>query len=244
MSWTGQVQPLYNEVYTFYTFSDEGAKLYVGGTLLVDHFVNQTPTEWSGDIALTAGQKVDITLEYLEASGISLVELYWESESQEKEIIPARYLFPPTAQTLNQAICFEPIENKITNDPSFLIEAEASSGLDVTYQVLSGPASISGNLLTLTGTSGKVTVEASQAGNSTYLPAPTIEETFYVYSNSGEQGNGLLGTYFDNSNLTSQILQRVDKEIDFNWGSGSPHGSINRNTYSVRWEGLIRSSSF
>ena len=237
--WEGEVLPLYNETYTFYTFSDDGAKLYVDGQVLVDQFNNQTPTEWSGSIALTAGQKVSITLEYMEASGVSLVELYWESESQEKEIIPTRYLYPPNAPTQNQGICLEPIANQDSGAAPITVEVEASSGLPVDLTVESGPASVSGNILTLTGGLGRVVLKASQPGDATYNPAPEIETSFYVYSQTDGQGTGLLGTYFNNSNLTSQVFQRVDNEIDFNWGSGSPDGSIGMNTYSVRWEGLI-----
>ncbi|MCB0850601.1 MAG: PQQ-dependent sugar dehydrogenase, partial [Bacteroidetes bacterium] len=239
VSWTGEILPLYNETYTFYTNSDDGVKLYVDGQLLIDKFINQGPTEWSGNISLTAGQKVDITLEYFEASGVSLVELYWESESQEKEIIPERYLFPPNVQTLNQAISLEPIANQNVGASPFLVKAESSSGLEVDLEVLSGPATVNGKTITLTGGLGEVKLKASQPGNGTYLPAPAIETSFHVYNQSAGQGTGLLGTYFDNNNLTNPVFQRVDSKIDFNWGSGSPDGSIGSNTYSVRWEGQI-----
>ncbi|MCB0836174.1 MAG: PQQ-dependent sugar dehydrogenase, partial [Bacteroidetes bacterium] len=237
--WTGQVMPIYNETYTFYTNSDEGVRLYVDGVLIIDKWVNQGPTEWTGNIALTAGQKVDITLEYYEASGISLVELYWSSESQAKEIIPERYLFPPVAPTLNQAISFQQLANQDSSVDYVVLTAEASSNLPVSYQVVKGPASVSEDTLYLTGALGEVLIRASQSGNSTYLPAPAIENSFYVISNAAGSGTGLLGTYFDNSDLTNQIMLRVDKEIDFNWGSGSPDGTMDKNTFSVRWEGLI-----
>jgi hypothetical protein len=59
--------------------------------------------------------------------------------------------------------------------------ATASSGLSVTYEVLSGPAKIKGSTLTFTG-AGKVMLRASQAGNSNYHPA-SATQTFTV-SNS------------------------------------------------------------
>ncbi|MDQ8188655.1 hypothetical protein QEH53_23945, partial [Pelagicoccus sp. SDUM812002] len=45
--------------------------------------------------------------------------------------------------------------------------------------VLSGPAEISGNTLTLTG-AGSVTVEASQPGNANYAPATEQQVSFEV----------------------------------------------------------------
>lgn len=53
----------------------------------------------------------------------------------------------------------------------------ASSGLPVTYQVLSGPATIAGNQLQITGP-GAVTIQASQGGDGFYLPAPSVSQTF------------------------------------------------------------------
>jgi autotransporter-associated beta strand protein len=57
--------------------------------------------------------------------------------------------------------------------------ATASSGLTVTYLVTSGPATVAGNQLTITGT-GSVTVQASQTGNDNYNPAPLVSQTFTV----------------------------------------------------------------
>ena len=56
--WLGQVQPQFSEVYTFYTQSDDGVRLWVNGQLLVDNWTNHATTENSGTIALAAGQKV------------------------------------------------------------------------------------------------------------------------------------------------------------------------------------------
>ena len=55
----------------------------------------------------------------------------------------------------------------------------SSSGLPVVLGVKSGPATINGNTLTLTG-GGKVTLKASQQGNANYLPATTINGTLTV----------------------------------------------------------------
>ncbi|QMU31032.1 T9SS type A sorting domain-containing protein [Adhaeribacter radiodurans] len=79
---------------------------------------------------------------------------------------------------LNQNITFAPITYKTFGDASFTISATASSGLPVTFSIVSGPATIKGNIVTLTGV-GKVTVKARQAGNDTYKPAEATQ-TFLV----------------------------------------------------------------
>lgn len=86
---------------------------------------------------------------------------------------------------LNQTITFNPLPNKITTDPPFSISATASSGLPVTLTIDSGPATISGNTITLNGTTGTVVVRASQAGNATYNPAADVTQNFSVNNPSG-----------------------------------------------------------
>jgi uncharacterized protein (TIGR03437 family) len=49
----------------------------------------------------------------------------------------------------------------------------------VTITVVSGPATVAGNVLTLTG-AGVVTLQASQSGNANYLPAPNVEQQLQV----------------------------------------------------------------
>ncbi len=79
-----------------------------------------------------------------------------------------------------QAISFPQIPNHLTSDPPFDIEASATSGLEVLFEVISGPATIDGNTVTLTGAAGEVVIEASQPGNSQYDPAEPVINTFMV----------------------------------------------------------------
>lgn len=59
------------------------------------------------------------------------------------------------------------------------LTATASSGLPVTYTVVSGPATVSGTTLTYTG-AGPVVVEADQAGDTTYPAAMPVQRTINV----------------------------------------------------------------
>jgi hypothetical protein len=81
----------------------------------------------------------------------------------------------------SQAIApFSPIGTKTyTAVPFSITIPSASSGLAVTVSVLSGPATISGSTITLTGT-GVVELEANQVGNSDFAPAPSVLTTFAV----------------------------------------------------------------
>ncbi|BDI14854.1 hypothetical protein ANSO36C_06560 [Nostoc cf. commune SO-36] len=96
--WTGQVQAEYSETYKFYTNSDDGVRLWVNDQLVIDKFVNQALSENSGSIALVAGQKYNIKLEYYDNNGRAASQLAWSSATQAKEIIPQSQLYSPALQ--------------------------------------------------------------------------------------------------------------------------------------------------
>lgn len=79
-----------------------------------------------------------------------------------------------------QAISFPQIPNKLVSDVPFELEASASSGLAVVYEIVSGPATISGSTVTLTGEAGEVQVRASQPGDDTFDPAEALVNSFQV----------------------------------------------------------------
>ena len=93
--WTGQVQPLYSETYTFWAQSNDGVRLWVNGQLIINRWSNQNGAWNSGSVALVACQKYDTVMEYYENTGTALVVLEWESARQVNEVIPSVNLYPP-----------------------------------------------------------------------------------------------------------------------------------------------------
>lgn len=79
-----------------------------------------------------------------------------------------------------QLIDMADIPNQLIFNAPVTLNATASSGLPVSYQMLEGPATISGNVLTLTGETGVVRFKVSQAGSDMWLPAPDVVKTFEV----------------------------------------------------------------
>jgi hypothetical protein len=79
-----------------------------------------------------------------------------------------------------QLIEMEDIPNQLVFNDPITLQATASSGLPVSFEMIEGPATISGNILTLAGTEGVVRFKASQAGNDIWLPAPDVVKTFEV----------------------------------------------------------------
>lgn len=84
-----------------------------------------------------------------------------------------------TVNKASQAINFSAIPDQDFDNLSVTISAATTSGLPVSFSVVSGPATISGNIVTLTGL-GTVTISASQAGDANYLPATPVNRNFCV----------------------------------------------------------------
>jgi hypothetical protein len=92
--WTGQVQANYSQTYTFSTVSDDGVRLWVNGSLLINQWNRHAAREDKGTtITLAAGQKYDIKLEYFQSYGGAIAQLYWASASQAKQIVPQAQLY-------------------------------------------------------------------------------------------------------------------------------------------------------
>ncbi|QNF32131.1 T9SS type A sorting domain-containing protein [Adhaeribacter swui] len=68
---------------------------------------------------------------------------------------------------LNQTLVFDPVLNQEVGSPPVALQAKASSGLPIRYQVIAGPATIAGNKLTVTGP-GNIKLKAIQSGNEQY----------------------------------------------------------------------------
>lgn len=83
------------------------------------------------------------------------------------------------AQPLVQTIAFAALPDVAYSATPIALNATASSGLAVTFSVVSGPAALNGSRLTLTG-AGPVTVRAAQSGDATYAAATAVERTFTV----------------------------------------------------------------
>lgn len=79
----------------------------------------------------------------------------------------------------NQSITFAPLANMNYTTVPFTLTGSASSNLPLSYNIVSGPATVSGNSVTLTGV-GTVTIQATQSGNSTYNAATSVVQSFCV----------------------------------------------------------------
>lgn len=95
--WSGEIQPLYSETYSFYTTSDDGVRLWINNQLLIDNWTDHAATVNQATLSLLANQKYAIRLEYYENTGDATIKLEWSSTQQSRQIVPSSQLYPASA---------------------------------------------------------------------------------------------------------------------------------------------------
>ena len=126
--------------------------------------------------------------------------------------------FNGTLNTTFQAISFPQIATQLSSTASVQLNATASSGLPVTYTVESGPATVNGTVVNITGP-GTICIRASQAGSLQYDSATSVVNCFDVVDPSQNLPNIEARNPVDGANVympslsTVQLAAKVD--IDY-----------------------------
>ncbi|HEX8428735.1 PA14 domain-containing protein [Hymenobacter sp.] len=91
-SYTGYVDVPTDGTYTFYTTSDDGSVLSIGGTVIVNNDGLHGEQEGSGTIGLKAGKHA-ITVGFFERAGQEVFNVSYAGPGINKQVIPASALF-------------------------------------------------------------------------------------------------------------------------------------------------------
>lgn len=152
---------------------------YKGVSLPANLSIKSGPATISGmsNGTIFSGQTYMVTLNG--TSGVVVVEANQAGDSYRDAAPSITRSF--NVYKRNQIIYpFSNISNKIPSTQPFnIVPPIASSLLPVSVSVISGPASINNNLITLSGTTGTVVLSGSQTGNNIYNPA-SITTSFNV----------------------------------------------------------------
>lgn len=110
--WSGQIQPLYSEEYTFSITSGDGARLTIDGTVLFDSLQATGSTTKVGKITLVAGQKHDIVVEYRSTGSKPGCMLEWESASHPRQVVPFTQLYSGPLSTTGVVTVYKDKDRK------------------------------------------------------------------------------------------------------------------------------------
>ncbi|MBI3722199.1 MAG: MBG-2 domain-containing protein [Fimbriimonas ginsengisoli] len=137
----------------------------------------------------------------------------------------------------DQTISFGALPGRTYGDAPFALSASASSGLAVSFSVVSGPATLAGNTLTITA-AGAVTVRAAQGGNGNYNAAPSVDQAFAVAkANPTVTINGGTFTYDNHPHPASGSVTGAHGEDlgapAYNYTPGGSNAPVDVGTYPV-----------
>lgn len=95
--WAGSVEAPVSGNYTFSTVSDDGVRLWVNNALVINNWTDHgSTTNNSPSVALVAGVRYHIRMEYYEKGGAAVAKLLWTYPSQSQQPIPQGRLYPST----------------------------------------------------------------------------------------------------------------------------------------------------
>lgn len=101
VEWTGYIDILETETYTFFLESDDGSWLFIDDKLVVDNSGIHGLLEKDGKIQLRKGVH-RIRIRYLQAGGYAVLRIFWKRGMAEKKPLDPVYLFPPNISRLHR----------------------------------------------------------------------------------------------------------------------------------------------
>lgn len=131
----------------------------------------------------------------------------------------------------NQTITFPPVPDMNFGDDAVVLQATTTSGLPITYNIVSGPGTLKGDTLTATG-AGTIVVRAFQAGNETYNEASvTISIVVHAIPATLTFSN-LTVVYNGNPRTPTVTTNPVGLPVSFTY-DGNTSAPANAGTYKV-----------
>ncbi|HSI33595.1 MAG TPA: PA14 domain-containing protein, partial [Tepidisphaeraceae bacterium] len=105
--WTGRLLAAHSERHQLFANTDDGVRLWVGGKLLIDRWMDQSMAEASAEIDLVAGQEYELKVEYYNGAGPGLAHIAWQSPSMPRQPIPTTSLRLPKSPARPEGILLE-----------------------------------------------------------------------------------------------------------------------------------------
>ncbi|WP_375443746.1 PA14 domain-containing protein [uncultured Fibrella sp.] len=173
--WTGQVEAPVTGNYVFTTIADDGVRLWVNGVQAINDWNDHAPnTTNSASIALVAGQKYSIRIEYYENVVGAVARLRWTYPGQAQQTVPQNRLYPATING-RLAVAEEP-----TLQQSVVFPVPARDELTIRY-VGTQPGTASVQLISAAGIPVLQAEHMVMAGvNLLKLPVREFTRGFYI----------------------------------------------------------------
>lgn len=248
--WVGEVEIPLTGDYQFQTLSDDGVRLWVNGTLLIDNWTDHAPrNDTSAVVRLSGGHRYALVMEFYERGGGAVAQLGWSGPGISGfPAIPAANLFPDTSGPTLESAYFDCQRNSISLTFSEGLDratAENISNYSVNKGVTLSAASLSpdGKRVTLHSArklgafNYRITVNNVEDLWGNVISPATLADARLL-------STGIQASYYDQLGrrgeyFTGNAVIRTDALINNSWGGSSPLAGIGADDFSVRWEGNL-----
>lgn len=242
--WSGRVLAKFSETYRFYTRTTGGVRMWVDDQLIIDDRTTHPIKDNKGEIALQAGVRHDIRVEYFDNQPDSYFQIHWASPRQEREVLPTNRLFPSDPDTTPPSTVFKLRPSYVTDTAMKVIWSPAveDSGI-VSYDVYIGKTKLGTTKETefyragrQPETSYNVSVRSIDFAGNVTISEPVTVSTLPEFASGA--GIGLAGMYYASTNFTKFAMTRTDAELSFG-GNKLPFQTSAGDPISARWTGTV-----
>jgi hypothetical protein len=258
--WTGRFT-FSAGIYTFIARTDDGMRVWVDNTLIIDQWRDQAATEYRADRTLTAGEH-EVRVEYYDAVAGAIAQLRWESGLCPVGQYRAEYFNNRDLTGTPTFIrCEESINNNWgTGGPG---NGVGNDNFSVRWRGRFNFNADTYTFIARTDDGMRVWVDETQIINEWRVQAATEfraarpmsageHEVRVEYFDADRDATALFrwetgaacpvgqyrAEYYTNSDLSgAPLFVRCENSINNNWGAGGPGNGIGNDNFSVRWTG-------
>lgn len=254
--WNGNVQPQYSENYTFCTTTDDGTRLYLNGSLIVNDWSTQAPTEFCsnnlGSVSVgTGGAFIDTFIAPVDGTYTIVVD---PQSNYTGSMTLTLYAVPDDYSGTIVAGGSPVVVSTTTPGQNAQLTFNGTAGQRVSLlmnnvTISSSTVSVKNTAPFAAGQQYTVKMEYFQGGGGStaqlwfYSPS-TVKQvipTSLLYPQGSGSPGGLQGNYFTNANLAgTPTVVRTDPNVNFNWNGTAPDPSIPGTNFSARWLGSVQ----
>jgi beta-glucosidase len=181
---TGTIKAPATGSYTFSLTSDDGSRLIINGTTVINGWFNQGSTTRTGTISLTAGQSATIEVDYYQAGGASNLSLGWQIPG-----LSAHDQAVNAARAANLAVVF------VSN---FESEGSDLSGIDL--------SAAQNQLVTDVAAANPNTVVVVNSGSAVTMPwVNAVKGVIEAWYPGQEDGNAIAGLLYGDTNFSGKL---------------------------------------
>jgi beta-glucosidase len=182
--WTGTLTPPTTGSYTFSLTSDDGSRLFVNGSQVINNWSDHGSATVTGTVTLTAGQAANIEVDYYQNGGLANVTLGWQAPGSDPITDAAN-----TARSADVAVVF--------------VGMSEGEGSDLSSITLPGQQN---QLISAVAAANPHTVVVLNTGSAVTMPwLGSVAGVFEAWYPGQEDGNAIAELLFGDVNPSGKL---------------------------------------